>query len=220
MTKNDIPSEDTLNFFEKSLNKKDYRALIEILDLAAIPAEIFKRKNLLRINNSRITDLWLDNLGYKEFPNALGELESLTYLDLEQNQLSFLPDLFGSLTSLTGLVLNNNKFLKYPEIINKLENLKYLKLSSNALEIIPNSISNLENLRYLMIDQCELREMPIEIGELSSLRYINISKNPIHTLPESILKVSLKKIRLSKTRINYDDKILIQLRKKGVLLEI
>ena len=88
--------------------------------------------------------------------------------------------------SLTYLSLQSNQLTSIPESIGELNNLEYLYLSFNQLTSLPESIGDLSNLEYLYLSQNQLTSLPENIGNLSSLNELYLFYNQLTSLPESI----------------------------------
>ena len=104
----------------------------------------------------------------------MGQLTSLTWLNLDSNQLSSLPTEIGQLTSLRELDLDANRLTTVPAEIGLLTLLKELKLSDNQLTSVPAEIGQLTSLTelYLCNNQltraCMLTIVPAAIRELEA----------------------------------------------------
>ena len=83
-------------------------------------------------------------------PAEIGQLTSLTELDLHDNQLTSLPAEIGQLTSLTELDLNGNQLTSLPAEIGQLSS-----LTSGCTS-----------------DGNQLTSLPAEFGQLTSLREV------------------------------------------------
>jgi Leucine-rich repeat (LRR) protein len=84
-------------------------------------------------------------------PNSIGNLQNLSSLYLENNQLSSLPESFGELKNLSGLDLSNNQLSSLPESFGELKNLSGIALSNNQLSSLPESFDKLQNLSELYL---------------------------------------------------------------------
>jgi internalin A len=136
-------------------------------------------------------------------PESIGNLTNLTFLNLSDNQLNTLPDSIGNLTSLTSLYLWNNQLNTLPDSIGNLTSLTSLYLCNNQLNILPNSIGKLRNLTSLNLSDNQLNILPDSIGNLTSLRFLDLSDNQLNILPDSIGNLtSLTSLDLKRNQLN------------------
>jgi len=144
------------------------------------------------------------NYGISGIPESINNLDSLIYLDLDNNNISYLPNSFGELETLEVLWIGENPISnveliwslinlkklgisganlsgEFPPEIGLLTNLEYLTLHSNQLTgEIPFFIGNLTNLEYLYLDNNQLTgEIPLEIGNLTNLDYLRLNDNQL-----------------------------------------
>ncbi|TKW16694.1 hypothetical protein SEVIR_5G316100v4 [Setaria viridis] len=157
----------------------------------------------------RVVNLTLANANVAgPFPDAVGDLTGLTYLDVSSNNITgvfpttlyrcaslqylnlslnyfggALPANIGSshAASLTTLDLNGNKFNgTLPASLSELRSLQYLDLSSNSFTgAIPASLSGLGNLQLLGLNDNRFTgTIPAELGELASLQSLYLANNP------------------------------------------
>ena len=87
-------------------------------------------QDIIDLNESLNGGTWQEPLeiGYQEWKNG-----RLTYLNLNYNQLTSLPESIGNLSNLEYLDLFYNQITSLPESIGDLSSLLYLMLSSNKL---------------------------------------------------------------------------------------
>ncbi|KAI6063035.1 Leucine-rich repeat and calponin-like proteiny domain-containing protein 3 [Aix galericulata] len=114
-------------------------------------------------------------------PEAVLNLQSLTFLNISRNQLSTLPVHLCSLP-LKVLIASNNKLVSIPEEIGQLRQLTELDVSCNEIQTIPPQIGNLESLRDLNVRRNHLVRLPEELADLPLIR-LDFSCNKITTIP-------------------------------------
>nr|XP_031539427.1 DISP complex protein LRCH3 isoform X7 [Vicugna pacos] len=114
-------------------------------------------------------------------PEAILNLQALTFLNISRNQLSTLPVHLCNLP-LKVLIASNNKLVSLPEEIGHLKHLTELDVSCNEIQTIPSQIGNLEALRDLNVRRNHLVRLPEELAELPLIR-LDFSCNKITTIP-------------------------------------
>ena len=147
--------------------------------------------SLERLNELRIESLNINLTHSDDFlPHEISRLETLKWLDLQENNLIKLPESLGMLTMLQTLYLSKN-------------DLSY-KFS------IPTSISNLKNLRELTMFDCKLttiNKLPFE--SLKNLEHLNLHNNKLKTLPLSMKNLhKLQELCVGKNQLKNIDKVL------------
>ncbi|XP_060275047.1 DISP complex protein LRCH3 isoform X21 [Ovis aries] len=114
-------------------------------------------------------------------PEAILNLQALTFLNISRNQLSTLPVHLCELP-LKVLIASNNKLVSLPEEIGHLRHLMELDVSCNEIQTIPSQIGNLEALRDLNVRRNHLVRLPEELAELPLIR-LDFSCNKITAIP-------------------------------------
>uniref|UniRef100_A0A8D2JGB0 Leucine rich repeats and calponin homology domain containing 3 n=1 Tax=Sciurus vulgaris TaxID=55149 RepID=A0A8D2JGB0_SCIVU len=114
-------------------------------------------------------------------PEAILNLQALTFLNISRNQLSTLPVHLCNLP-LKVLIASNNKLVSLPEEIGHLRYLTELDVSCNEIQTIPSQIGNLEALRDLNVRRNHLVRLPEELAELPLIR-LDFSCNKIIAIP-------------------------------------
>lgn len=135
-------------------------------------------------NPLKHSKLDLRGLGLKELPESIGQFKNLTFLILDDNQLTSLPEAIGNLTQLDWLSLKRNQLTDLPDIIGNLTKLEYIDVESNKLTNLPNTIGNLTALRYLKLGNNNLTSLPDNICALKKVVSFDASDNKLTRLPE------------------------------------
>jgi Leucine-rich repeat (LRR) protein len=116
-----------------------------------------------------------------QLPAWLGNLTSLSYLDLSSNMMvGSIPSGIGNMRSLSYLDLSTNMLVgSIPSGIGNMRSLSYLDLSWNMLVgSIPSGIGNLGSLSHLYLSHNMLvGSVPSGIGNMRSLSYLDLSHN-------------------------------------------
>lgn len=161
------------------------------------------------LEKSPLDSLTISLCPIEVIPSAIGQIRTLTYLDLRANGVKILPDEIGELTQLRELRLVNGLIERLPESIGNLHELRNLEISWLNIDYLPNSICQLEKLevldafgsplkalppcigelqalKRLILDGGEIEFLPASIGDLHHLEYLNLNHNQLQTLPGSI----------------------------------
>jgi Leucine-rich repeat (LRR) protein len=96
----------------------------------------------------------------RAIPDSVVFLQSLQFLDLSRNQLSFLPASICELP-LQALIVNNNRLVSLPEELGKMQTLMQLDASCNEITHLPVQIGDLASLKILNLRRNHLQEIPI-----------------------------------------------------------
>ncbi|XP_014217052.2 CCR4-NOT transcription complex subunit 6-like [Copidosoma floridanum] len=83
------------------------------------------------------------------------------------------------LNHLTALYLNDNNLQRIPAEVGQMANLRVLDLSSNKLRSLPAELGDLIQLRELLLNQNYLRVLPYELGKLFQLQVLGLHGNPL-----------------------------------------
>lgn len=120
---------------------------------------------------------------------GLEELQSLQFLHINLEGMSYFPDETLALQNLEQLVIEGNPQLSVDDIARKLQvlpKLNWLYFRRFDCPIIPASILQLTGLGQLGISNSGVREVPAGIANLSNLYYLDLAGNEISSLPEEI----------------------------------
>ena len=125
-------------------------------------------------------------------PSCLTEFSQLTRIDFNTNQITGgipLPIcLLGE--SLTDLNLSQNNLSEFGSNISKLHQLRRLNLAFNKITHLPLDITHLTHLRCLLLTQNTISEIPEEMFDhVSQLSHLDLSDNTFKTIPENITKL-------------------------------
>ncbi|KAM5137384.1 leucine-rich repeat-containing protein 69 [Callospermophilus lateralis] len=123
---------------------------------------------------------------------ACDGLQNLILLNLNRNQLTWLPQEVSKLKSLTHLSLNCNQLVSIPTELCLLKNLRELQLNYNELSCIPEEIKFLKKLRKFLLVRNYIEVLPEGICHLKNLRILDIAGNTIQIFPPGFENLKLK----------------------------
>ncbi|MGY3779718.1 leucine-rich repeat domain-containing protein [Isobaculum melis] len=149
---------------------------------------------------SELTYLNLFNVDI--LPETIGNLVSLTYLEVRGTQLTSIPGEIGKLNKLQTLNINGTGLTSLPPELGNLVSLKILNLSQNKLTALPSELGNLSALQTLEARLNQLTSLPAELGNLSSLTKLDFYHNKISTIPATLGNLNnLKELILSSNQL-------------------
>jgi Leucine-rich repeat (LRR) protein len=160
------------------------------------------RKKLLKLNS-----LNLEDCNITELPQEIGNLTNLVKFRLSYNQLTSLPQEISNLNNLTEFNLSKNKLTNLPKEILNLSKLTKLWLSSNHLINLPNKIDSLNNLTEFYLYGNQLTSLPKEICNLTNLLKCDLSYNS-NLILDKEQKIWIKKLRKNGCRVAIDNDLL------------
>lgn len=132
--------------------------------------------------------------------------EKLEILNLDDNNLTTIPQEVFTFSKLKWLKLARNKLNELPDDIGNLTQLTILKLDHNQLQDLPSTVENLTNILQLYLEYNKIKTVPTVIPSLSSLKVLHLEGNLLQTLPENMGDLtSLRSIFLMKNKIMKDD---------------
>ncbi|XP_053414821.1 leucine-rich repeat-containing protein 69 isoform X1 [Nycticebus coucang] len=123
---------------------------------------------------------------------ACDGLQNLILLNLNNNQLTCLPQEVSRLKSLTCLSINHNQLSSIPQELCFLKNLYELQLNYNKLICIPEDIGSLENLQKLFLVRNKIESLPEGFCELKKLKILDIAGNVIQMFPSGFQNLKLR----------------------------
>lgn len=152
--------------------------------------------------DGHVTFLNLDNKNISVIPAEIKDLPFLEVLIVNNNSITDLPAEIGQLPALTELALSNNALESLPDEIYGLSTLEELGLSGNELTALPDNLGNLNNLKRLFLNENQLTALPDGLGNLSNLENLSVNDNQLTSLPESIGQLSVNRLTLMNNNLN------------------
>src|ERR1044072_5459094 len=148
-------------------------------------------------------ELSLTGLNLTELPPELFELSNLIRLQLNDNEITIIPDEFSVFTQLRILWFQNNKITEIPKAICQLFSLQELSLSSNQISVLPDAFSDLSNLKKLFLYNNNLGAIPEVICNIPNLEKLFLDNIQTTSIPDAISRlVKLQDLKLRSNKIN------------------
>ncbi|XP_036157635.1 leucine-rich repeat and calponin homology domain-containing protein 1 isoform X4 [Myotis myotis] len=135
-----------------------------------------------------------------EVPMELCHFVSLEILNLYHNCIRVIPEAIVNLQMLTYLNLSRNQLSTLPACLCGLP-LKVLIASNNKLGSLPEEIGQLKQLMELDVSCNEITALPQQIGQLKSLRELNVRRNYLKVLPQELVDLPLVKFDFSCNKV-------------------
>ncbi|KAM9247190.1 leucine-rich repeat and calponin homology domain-containing protein 1 [Leptosomus discolor] len=135
-----------------------------------------------------------------EVPTELCHFVSLETLNLYHNCIKIIPDAIVNLQMLTYLNLSRNQLSSLPACLCGLP-LKVLIASNNKLGSLPEEIGQLKQLMELDVSCNEITALPQQIGQLRSLKELNVRRNYLEVLPQELVQLPLVKFDFSCNKV-------------------
>ena len=124
------------------------------------------------------------------FPHFIGNMQNLTYLNLNRNSFAGeLPPSWAQLTLLQELHVSYTGITRLPPFIHMLQSLVIISSFKSRLSgAIPPSITSLPHLSWLLLMENQLHgSLPPDIGNLASLTELVVLQNKLSgSIPDSI----------------------------------
>jgi Leucine-rich repeat (LRR) protein len=145
-------------------------------------------------NGDKLTHVDWSDCNLTSLPEEIFKLrDSLVFLNLGGNSLSFLPDTMLALQKLKILFFAQNKFKNIPVILGKLSSLFMLSFKSNEIDYIdPLSLS--PSICWLILTDNEIEILPSSIGKLTGLKKLMLAGNRLSALPEEMCNCQVRSI--------------------------
>jgi Leucine-rich repeat (LRR) protein len=141
----------------------------------------------IEIEDSRVVQINLPNNNLEgNIPTEIGNLDSLSILDVSGNSINGIPPSIGNLKTLDTLALFGCPVNTLPPEIGSLTDLKYFNICYTQITELPDELGGLSRLEYFMGWNGMLQGLPESIGNMTSLKEINLAVNDISNLPSSI----------------------------------
>ncbi|TMX01070.1 hypothetical protein EJD97_025270 [Solanum chilense] len=180
------------------------------LDLSCsfLHGTIHRNSSLFQLYHLQSLNLAHNDFNWSSFPNDIGRLRNLKYLNLRECDFSgSIPDSIGNLTQMRQLDFGDNHFTGHiPSTISNLKQLILLDLWSNSLGgEIPDIFSNFQVLADLVLSNNRFTgSFPPSILSLTRLQRLDLSSNSLSgPLPSSTSMLQkLSDLNLSNNSLN------------------
>lgn len=141
----------------------------------------------------RPTSLKLNRLSLRTSPEGfLAHCRGVRSLDMSENYLFELPPAVGAMDELTHLVLQNNRIQLTAEsvaILSSRATLRELVLNENPLGLTPD-FSQMPDLRIVQMRNTAIDTWPAGLVGRTHLNWVDLSQNSITTIPDSVIAPS------------------------------
>lgn len=139
---------------------------------------------------SHVGSLNLNNMNLSASPEGfLTRYRHLRWLNLASNQLRELPPALGEMNGLTRLALQNNQIRLTPDtarILSERVTLRAISLAGNPIGSTPD-FSQMTDLRVINMRNTGIESWPTGVGAQPALELIQLADNMITTIPDSVI---------------------------------
>lgn len=135
----------------------------------------------------------------------------------DQIQVVGNPDAIGELTTLTRLELLATNLTEIPAGVMNMENLEYLDVSYSNMKAIQKELAGLKNLKYLLMNTCKLEgQIPADLFVGTALVSFEVAHNKLSgTIPDEVYALSsLRTFRASENNLTGD--VSVALKDSGI----
>ncbi|XP_025023572.1 leucine-rich repeat-containing protein 69 [Python bivittatus] len=122
------------------------------------------------------------------------ELKNLVLLNLNKNQLKYLPSEICRLENLECVSLDNNELENIPKEFCCLQNLHEVHLSHNFITTLPEEIKHLTKLKILILSRNKIEYLPDGICKLKRLKVLDVAGNNIQIFPKAMGCLQLEEL--------------------------
>lgn len=133
-----------------------------------------------------LTELDLSNNDLQDVPNELGKLKRLVQLDLSNNNLQQLSPNMGNMDGLVFMNVENNQLVELPDNMWKMESLVIVRANFNSITFLSDSIKLCPSLSQLLLSNNKLKMLPETIAETPKLFVLNVMDNQIMSIPSMV----------------------------------
>ncbi|CAG9314137.1 unnamed protein product [Blepharisma stoltei] len=165
---------------------EDQMQLEEKFELIHCPLNLpkqFSRLNYLLEKATNLVHLSLKDCNLRYIPFLP---ETLTYLNLSENQIFSLKEKIPAIAGLEVLSAAYNQITEIPNELKNLKKLQELNLSNNKISKVDHSpLDGMASLGTLNLASNQLKEISFVLGDMSSLEVLILSNNGIEMLPDN-----------------------------------
>ena len=183
-------SENQLKFLRLTYEARGTAMLqVHDMDIREIPDIFILMQNL--------HTLTISSCGLRSVNPNIKRLTSLTYLELDNNDLVMLPEDATRISNLTELRCSNNQMKKLPETCNRWIRCSKIFATDNHIKHIPDGVCEMPNLTILDLDRNKLRTLPEAFIICSSLTLLHfdtsdmVKASPAKDLPDGIRRCEI-----------------------------
>jgi Leucine-rich repeat (LRR) protein len=172
------------------------------LDLLDIGYTCIDRITLPENVSPNISYLFLDHNNISCLPDEISKLPRLVQLHVQFNKISKIPASFGELTSLEECSLAGNQIDVLCDCFGEIQLLESLDLSKNNLNELPPSIARI-HIGILNISKNQFTEFPAVLRHMGAFESLVLCGNPISKIPneEFFQKLNVAELKICGTNI-------------------
>lgn len=133
---------------------------------------------------NQLTHLNISKVALKgKWPPALFKLEHLEFLDIQQNDLEYIPKEISQLKKLKCIDIRNNQINALPDCFKDILELKKLYLGNNTFTEVPKLLSSCHSLELIDFTNNQLADGMEYLLQSTSITNIYLENNCISQFP-------------------------------------
>jgi Leucine-rich repeat (LRR) protein len=123
---------------------------------------------------------YLTGFAFHRMAKSIHIFHELKVIEIEDSEISSLPEEFSFLTNLKSLKINDCKFIEIPNQICEIIGLKRLEMTYNDILYINPNIEKLQNLNSLLLSGNNISHLPDFMSTMTRITLLQLDDNPMH----------------------------------------
>jgi len=139
---------------------------------------------LFKLEHLEFLDIQQNDLEY--IPKEISQLKKLKCIDIRNNQINALPDSFMDILELAKLYLGNNTFTEVPKLLSSCQNLRLIDFTNNQLTKGLEYLLKSTSITNIYLEKNDISQFPFHQIRDKQLLELNLVDNPLDIVPDEI----------------------------------